>query len=262
MEGQEYVPQVGEIKNPLDQLRFAVEDITPKFWKGELLFTYLGALISHDRGKEIAMLSSGVRMDGARVTIEGISYTPKYVLRELGGGVVDVGYVNLANFAPGSVDHFSIPGFPYKIYVSIYPDFEAKDRKVGTKSMNLSNPRCLVRVVRGKVPVYSGVLGYNNEAYFDGFGLSFPEIRYNGTFHIVRDPGEWLIWIAFILLGVGLVWKVLFYRREVAVGIFGDKIYLCLNSDYYPALFLKRYAALVKRHRGQSLLYDSALLRS
>lgn len=224
---------------------FKVIRIKPEFWKERLLFTDLLADIESKDGKNVVRLSSSANVRGAKITIQGISYAPKYVLRSLNGGMADVGYVNLANFVPGSVDHFSIPGFPYKIYVSLYPDHEIREGKIGTGSMNLSNPGYVIKVVRGKTLVYSGVLSLKDEAFFDGFGLSFPEIKYNGTFRVVRDPGMRLIVVAFILMGVGLTWKLLFYKREVAVRIFGDATCLYVNSDYYPNLFLKRYMAVI-----------------
>ena len=242
MEGQEFVGAVyakedaGNQRKFLKDMRFEVKEILPRFWGGEMLFTGLKSLISHDGREDVAKLSSGINIHGARVTIEGLSYTPKYVLRDLEAGVMDVGYVNLANFVTGSVDDFNIPGFPYKIYVSIYPDFEKKDGKLATNSMNLLNPKLFIKVVRGKMSVYSGLIGLRDEAYFDGLGLSFPEIKYNGAFKVVKDPGEWLVWAGFVLMGTGLIWKLLFYRREVSVNVFGGKVYLSTYSDYYGEL--------------------------
>lgn len=230
----------------MPNIDFEVERIEPKFWKNELLFTYLAATLKDREVEGIVKLNSALKLAGNRVTIEGISYTPRYELRELTGRLLDIGYVNLANFAPGTVDTFRIPGYPYKIHVSIYPDIEFKNGKIGTKTMNLNNPRFLLKITRGKFIVFSGLLGLNDEAYFDGLGLSFPEIKYNGVFRVIRDPGEWLIWMALILMVAGLIWKLLFYRREIAVGILGDKIYLCLNSDYYPALLLRRYRTILE----------------
>lgn len=247
MEGQEFAGFTAEYGRNAPDMRFNVLDIEPGFWKEKLLFTELFARIEYKGGEDVVRISKAANTNGANITIQGISYTPKYILRNLAGNVLDVGYVNLSNFVPGTEDYFIIPGFPYKIYVSIYPDFEVKEGKAGTKSMNLANPRYLVRVSRGKIPAFSGVLGLKDEVYFDGLALSFPEIKYNGTFQIVRDPGVWLIWAAFILMGTGLLWKLLFYRKEVAVSTFGDKTYLYVNSDYCPALFLNRCAAIIER---------------
>lgn len=225
---------------------FDVVEIRPEFWKEKLLFTDLMAGIKSDKGEDEVRISQAARINGSKITIQGIGYTPKYVFRNMNGGVVDVGYVNLVNFIPGSVDNFSIPGFPYKIYVSIYPDFEVREGKVGTRSMNLNNPRYGVRVVRGKTMVYSGMLGLRDEAFFEGFSLSFPEIKYNSTFRIIIDKGEPLIWTGFILMIAGLIWKLLFYRREIAVMAFGDEIFFYLNSDYYHALLLKRCTTVLE----------------
>lgn len=243
MEGQE------SSGSGLNVPSFEVMDIRPGFWNEKLLFTELVARLKYEGKEKEARLSRAAYIDGAKVTIEGISYTPKYILKEMGGRELDVGYVNLANFVPGSVDHFQIPGYPYKIFVSVYPDFEFSGG-IKTRSMNLINPRFMIKVVRSKVPVYSGILGFREEASFDGLSLSFPEIKYNGTFRIIRDPGNIFIWAGFILMGIGLVWKMLFYKREIIVvhgySPHGGKVSLCTHSDYYPGLFLKRCAAIVE----------------
>ena len=52
------------------------------------------------------------------------------------------------------------------------------------------------------------------------------------------------IWTAFVLFGLGLVWRLLFYRREIAVVIESDKATIYGNSDYYPSLFENRLRML------------------
>lgn len=216
---------------------FSLSRLTSRFWKGELLFTDLRADVSYPGGEGSAWLSSPLRINGARVTVNSIGITPMYLLKDNEGKELDRAFVNLAVFAPGTEDHFQIPGYPHQIFISFYPDYELKDGKAATRSMNVKNPVYYLRIFRGRLPVYSGLLKPGEEATFESLRLSFPEMKYWGEFRIVKDPGFIFIWGAFILFGIGLSWRLLFYRREVAIIIESSGVYLYGSSDYYPNLF-------------------------
>lgn len=225
-------------------ISFSLEKLSPRFWKERLLFTDLKADLSYAKGVGSAWMGSPLKVDNARITINDIGITPMYVLKNSDGKVIDSAFVNLAAFVPGSEDHFQLPGFPHLVFISFYPDHEVKGGKVTTRSMELRNPAYFLRVFRGRLLVYSGLLRLDEEADFEGLKLSFPEMRYWGEFRIVKDPGFIFIWIAFIFLGTGLIWRLLFYRREVSVVKEGEALYLCGSSDYYHSLFDNRLTIL------------------
>lgn len=250
-EGFDFTSSIGEYTSfspspmsSIPPLTFTLEKIEPRFWKGKLLFTDLRADIMYNGVMGNAWMSSPLNIGGARVTINGIGITPMYLLRNKDGIELDRGYVNLAAFTPGTEDHFQIPGYPHQIFASFYPDYEIRGDKVITRSMELKNPAYSLRVFRGRLLVFSGLVRPDEEARFEGLRLSFPEIRYWGEFRIIRDPGFIWIWIAFILFGGGLVWRLLFYRREVVVVKEGEALYLYGNSDYYHSLFENRLRVL------------------
>lgn len=221
----------------LPPLSFSLDKISPRFWKEKLLFTDLRADMSYPEGRGSAWMSSPLKSGGARVTINSIGITPKYLLRDREGKELDAGYVNLAAFAPGTEDHFQVPGYPHQIFVSFYPDHEIRGDKVITRSMEMKNPAYSIRVFRGRLLVFSGLVRPEEEAAFEGLRLSFPEMRYWGEFKIIKDPGFVWIWTAFILFGVGLVWRLLFYRKEIVLVKEGTALLLYGNSDYYHKLF-------------------------
>lgn len=241
---QEYVMISASPLASLPQVSFFLEKITPRFWEDKLLFTELKADVRYQGGEGSVWMSSPLKIGGARITINGISLTPMYTLKDSEGKVLDEGYVNLAVFAPGTEDHFQIPGFPHQIFVSFYPDFAMEGGKPVNRSMDTNNPRFFLRVFRGRMPVFSGFLRLGEEGRFESLSLSFPEFRYWGDFRIVRDPGFMYIWIAFVLFVTGLVWKLLFYRREVFVAREGEVLYLYGSSDYYHRLFENRLRML------------------
>lgn len=242
----EYTSVTGMAEPPLVNLR--VERITPRYWKDVLLFTDLKADVRYPYEGEVrsgvVRLSQPLSIGDAKITIAGIGFTPMYFLKDKNGIELDSGYVRMNLFPPGNEDHFQIPGYPHEIFVCFYPDYEIKDGEITNRSMNTVNPAYYIKVFRNRVPSYSGILKPGEEAYYEGLRLSFPEFKYWGMFRVVKNSGFVYIWISFILFGVGLVWRLLFYRREVAVIEEGEVIYLYGSSDYYHRLFENRLKTL------------------
>lgn len=243
-EGYEFAGNINEYSmlsaSPLTippKAAFFLEKITPKFWGDGLLFTDLKADVSYNDNRGSLWMSSPISIGGGDVTIQGIGLTPRYVLKDKEGRVLDIGDVNLAVFIPGSEDHFKIPGFPHQIFLSFYPDYEIRGGNVINRSMNVNNPAYAVKIFRGRIQVFSGLVKPGEEAKFENLSLSFPEFRYWGDFRIVKDPGFIYVWMAFILFGTGLIWRLLFYGREMVLVKEGDSIYLYGKSDYYNGLF-------------------------
>lgn len=229
-------------------IKFKIGKITPEYWGNQLLFTDLKADVTYSSNGRVeegeARLSQPVSVNGARVTINGLGFVPLYVLKDRDGRELDSGYVRLNIFPPGAEDHFQIPGFPHQIFVVFYPDHEVRNGRVVNRSMNPVNPAYLIRVFRNRVLSYSGVLKPGQEAYYEGLRLSFPEYNYWGMFRIVRNSGWPFIWTGFILFIAGLVWKLLYYRKEIALIQEGDSLILYGNSDYYHTLFEEKLKIL------------------
>ena len=246
MEGQHFLGSRTEYSfassmTNLPLTKFKVEKIVPKYWDDKLLFTDLKADVKYPfKGKikrAVLRLSQPMRIADANVAIRGMGFAPYYVLRDKKWKELDAGYVELNIFPPGNEDHFQVPGYPHQIFVSFYPDHEMKGGDITSRSMNPVNPAYYIKIFRNRVLSYSGILKPGEMANYEGLKLSFPEFKYWGEFRVVDNRGLLFIWTAFILFGIGLVWRLIFYRREIVVIKEGDNICLYGNSDYYEKLF-------------------------
>lgn len=248
IEGQKFNGTYGEYANVkvapgTDFMKspFRVKEIKTNFWENQLLFTDLRAEIVDSRGEIFPVwLSKAGKIDGHRITIKEVSYTLNYNLREKNGKMLDEGAVNLANFGPGTFDSFQIPGFPYKISVSIYPDATISKGAIVNRSMNLNNPFYYVKVMKNKGLLYSGIVKGRESFGFDKFMLSFPKVSYIGAFSIVKDPGIWWIITAFFIMITGLLWRMVFCKNEVALVREGAKIVIYARSDYYSVTLMEK----------------------
>lgn len=237
----------------LPAVDFDVEKISAEFWQGRLFFTGLEAQLLHRGGRDVARLSSTARVGDADVTISGFGYVPLAVLKDRAGEIVARAHVKLNIFPPGSEDYFHVPEYPHKIFVSFYPDHAQVDGKAVSKSMHPVNPVYMLRIFRGRLPVFTGAVKPGEWADFDGLSISFPSYVKSGTFQIVSNPGHPIIWAAFIVMGLGLAWRLLFYRKNIA--LWQDdagRTWLSGRFDYFPRLNAGWLASLGEQFKAEA----------
>lgn len=248
---KEYRTIAGTPNAALPQVDFDVERVSAEFWMGRLLFTRLQAQLLHRGGRDVATVSAPAHVGNATVTIAGYGYAPTFQFKGKDGVIADMATVKLNIISPGNEDYFYIPGYPHKIFVSFYPDHAEMDGRVVSKSMNPVNPAYFVRILRGRIPVYAGLLKPGQWAAFDGLGISFPSFTRSGEFRIVRNPGHPMIWTAFVVMGLGLAWRLFFYRKEVALWQdAAGRTWVCGRADYFPKLHAAWLASLADRFKG------------
>ena len=235
----------------LPAVDFDVQEIVAEFWEGKLFFTRLEAQLVHSGGRDLAELSAAARVGNAAVTISGYAYAPLYVLKNRRGDVVSRARVKLNIVGPGNEDWFQVPGYPHKIFVALYPDHQEVDGKLTNRSLNPVNPAYFLRIMRGRIPLFTGVVKPNEWAEYDGLSISFPSLTRTGSFQIVRNPGNPLIWTAFLMMGAGLAWRLLLYRRDVVLWRDGEgRMWLSGRTDYHRKLHANWLASLAGTFRG------------
>jgi len=238
---QSYQSTTGSLYAALPDINFNLNSINPEFWGNELLFTDLRAdMTLNDGTKESAWLSSPVRMDGARVSIAGIGYAFRYLLTDQKGRELASGMELLNVFMPGVEEVFKVSGYPHRFSVAYYPDALIKDESVTNRSMNRNNPVIGLRVYRGRLPVYSGLIREGEAADFDSLKISIEEVKYWGDLKVVKNPGFPWIWAAFIMMVSGLIWRFFFCRKEIVIveGVGGVSVYC--RSEFFPGLYERK----------------------
>ncbi|HSG77752.1 MAG TPA: hypothetical protein VLA30_16670, partial [Burkholderiales bacterium] len=127
------------------------------------------------------------------------------------------------------------------------------DGKAVSKSMHPVNPVYMLRIFRGRLPVFTGAVKPGEWADFDGLSISFPSYVKSGTFQIVSNPGHPIIWAAFIVMGLGLAWRLLFYRKNIA--LWQDdagRTWLSGRFDYFPRLNAGWLASLGEQFKAEA----------
>lgn len=204
-------PEPGPLEAGVRALAFRVESLEPAFWGEMLLFTELKARLSFPDGSSAETRINRplwLRWD-TFLRLSGFGYAPRYELRGRDGEVLDSAFVKLNVFPPGQRDWFVPPGWPHRVYVEVFPDFErGPDGSPGTKTLNLLAPAVAVRVLRGKADLGHALLQGPESLEYEGLRLSFPEIHTWGDFSIVRDPGALPLLLGYAFGVAGLLWKL------------------------------------------------------
>lgn len=234
----------------IPDISFRLDNIKPVFWQDKLLFTDLSADVAYP-AKEASSyktirLNAPMIYKGTFLAIRGFGYSPYFRLKNKEGKVMGESFVTLRVFPPGAEDSFSLQDFPYRIEVSVFPDYIKKKGKIESKSLNLNNPIYLIKLVKDKKVVHRQYLLPGNILEHEGFTLMFPEIRYYGEFAVVKDTGVWVIFGGLLAASLGLVIKFVFYRKEFYLVVADDTIHIAGKSEYFRNLYRREFDSLVR----------------
>lgn len=203
---------------------FAVREITPEYWRDELLFTRLEARLELAGGTErVTRINRPLWFGwGTFLRLSGFGLAPRFEVVDREGRVLDSAFVKLNVFPPGQRDHFALTRFPHRVYLQVLPDYVEGSEPPATASLNLRNPAMVVDVYRGSLLVASGLVRRGQALGFEGLELRFPETRYWGQFSVVRAPGIPLLFAGFLVALVGLAITLRGGRAEVVARVLRD----------------------------------------
>lgn len=221
-------------------ISFRVNRVEAEFWEDKLFFTDLFAemLYPADTGKnkKILRLRSGMWNKGVFVNIQGMGYAPVFLIKDKRGKILDSRTLSLNVFPPPTEDSFLIPELPYRVYLKFYPDAVINGNKIEPGVMWIKNPVYSIRVMRGKRPVFSGILKLGEEAIFDGYALSFPDVKKWAQIRVTKDYGIPVVIFGFFLIFIASFWIVLFYRREVEIRKSKDSVKIICGAQFFANL--------------------------
>lgn len=192
--------------------------------------------------------------DSTTFVLKNLGMSPLFVLHDPTGHDVDGAYVRL-DCLKGRSDHFAMGGFEFK--VKFYPDYLLVDGKAASRSLEFNNPVFLLRVEQGKKLVSEGTIKPGGDLKFAGFRLEMKELPYWVRFNVVKERGIPILYAGFALASIAIVWRLLFYRREMVAAFRGTggerRLEVAGRSEYYKSLaeeeFTKLFADLCAEMR-------------
>lgn len=223
-----------------------VEKVSPETVDG--MPTRLAVTISDRFGKRhLAEINRPYREGATSFVVTTIGVTPLFVLTDRQGREADGAYVKL-NVLGGKQDNFTLLG--YRINARFYPDYFREGATEGTRSTEFKRPAFHLQIWQEGRTLAEKTLQQGDSLDMGDYTLSFRQMPFWVRLYVVKEYGLETVYAGFVLAIAALVWRFVFYRREL-VGAMVDReegavLYLAGRSEFYRNLYEDEFEAMVK----------------
>ena len=239
-------PQMPKIGTP-PRVSFTVKSIKPMLTNG--MPTGLKVRMIDARGVEHeADVNRPFKADHTSFLVNTIGPAPLFVVQDRSGREIDGAFMKL-NVMGGKQDVFSLAGYHFRAH--FYPDYFINDGKPASHSMEFNNPVFLIDVEKQGKPITRGNVSQNSTLVFDGYKLVMKELPYWVRFSVYKERGLSIIYTGFALASMAVIWRFLFYRREI-IGAVREKdceqiLVVAGRSEFYKSLTEDEYISLFNK---------------
>jgi hypothetical protein len=228
-------PMLPAIGSPPDSF-FTVKSIVPKVTYNTptgisvLLVDKNGA--SHD-----VDINRPYTTEHTSFVFKHLGVSPLFILHDFSGKELGGAYFKL-DVLQRKPDQFTLGGFNFT--ATFYPDFVMDNGKRATRSMEFNNPVFFLSIVQDGKKVGEGLVQKNGSLEFAGNRLEMRDMPFWVRFYVVKQRGLSILYAGFALATIGVIWRLLFYRREI-VGAVKTKegvntLVIAGRSEYYKSL--------------------------
>jgi len=166
-----------------------------------------------------------------------LGVSPLFVLTDSSGRETGGAYIKL-DVLQRKPDRFILGGFTFT--ATFYPDFVMVDGKRATRSMEFNNPVFFISAERDGKKVAEGLIPKNGSLEFSGYRLEMRDMPFWVRFFVVKQRGLSILYAGFAIATIGVIWRLLFYRREIIGAVREIDGGRCLvvsgRSEYYKSL--------------------------
>ncbi len=136
-------------------------------------------------------------------------------------------------------NNLQLPETPYTMTLEFYPDGTIKDKKSFNKSSRLRDPAAKIKIREQERLIAEKVIRQNEALEFDGYRLSFSEIRAWTGLEIVRDPGAGVLFGGFWLALAGLTVLYFWRYQKLQLNLINDGGLTQVKIYYYTVRYRK-----------------------
>lgn len=240
---QNPAPKMPIIGTP-PQVAFSIKSIVPQ--ASGFTETGLKVELVDDRGVvHILDINKPYVADSSNYVLKNLGMAPLFVLRDPAGREIEGAYFKL-NVLKGQIDRFSLGGYEFR--TTFYPDFVLENGNPATRSMEFKNPVFQIAVGRDGKKIAEGTIAKNGSFAFDGNRLELRELPFWVRFSVIKEHGIFIVYAGFFLACVAVVWRFLFFKREI-VGAVREKegrrrLVVAGRSEFYKSLAEDEFTTL------------------
>lgn len=222
-EPEEYVKfnTKGDFWKRAPKISFEVNNLNVNFWEDKLLFTGFSAELHYPadtrENKKMVWINKPVSIGGANVRLSSFGYAPVFLFKGKGNAPPLAVETNMRLFPPGMEDAFDVPGTRYRIFLRVIADPIEVDGKIENKSMNITNPMLMFRVLKNGREVFHGTRKLGEWVHLKEISISLAEIKYWAGIAIIKDNGITIIYCGFVLGLAALLVRWGEYRKKITI---------------------------------------------
>lgn len=232
---QDPAPKLPEIGS-LPDVAFTVQSITPRVVKNTP--TGISVILVDRRGKRHEVgINVPYVANHTQVMFKHLGMAPLFVLKDRSGREIDGAYSKL-DVLKGGTDKFSLGGFLFS--ARFYPDYALENGRPVTRSMEFNNQVFVISVEKDGKKIAEGTVPRLGSMEFDGYRLEMRDLRYWVRFYISKQRGLAVVYLGFALATIGVIWRLVFYRREIVGAVREQdgerRLLVAGRSEYYRNL--------------------------
>jgi cytochrome c biogenesis protein ResB len=241
------LPEIGS----LPEVAFSVKSIVPSVVRNTP--TGISIILVDPQGKHHEVgINRPYDVNHSSVMFKHLGMAPLFVLKDPSGAEIDGAYSKL-DVLKGGEDRFSLGGFLF--VARFYPDYAMENGKPVTRSMEFNNQVFVIDVLKDGKKIAEGIVPKNGYMEFHGYRLEMRDMLFWVRFYISKQRGLSIVYAGFILATVGVIWRLLFYRREIVGAVREQDGVPCLmvagRSEYYKSLAEDEFARVFEEIAGK-----------
>jgi len=243
---QPKMPAIGSPPN----VSFTVASIVPRVVQNTPTGISVMLVDSKGHNHEVG-INTPYTVEHTSFVFKHLGMAPLFVLKTASGEEITRAYVKL-DVLQRVPDRFTMGGFSFT--ATFYPDFVMDEGKRATRSMEFNNPVFFISVERNGKKIAEGLVPKNGTLEFAGYRLEMRDMPFWVRFYVVKQRGLSILYAGFAIATIGVIWRLLFYRRELVGAVRELDGVRCLvvagRSEYYKSLAEDEFDKLFKKIIG------------
>jgi hypothetical protein len=192
-----------------------------------------------------ADVNNPYKADNSSFIVSTVGPAPLFVVQDRSGKEIDGAYTKL-DVMGGKEDVFSMAGFHFRTI--FYPDYYMKNGAPASHSPAFNNPVFVITVEQQGKTITKGTVTKGGALAFADYQLVLKDLPYWVRFSVFKQRGLAIIFTGFAIASMAVIWRFLFYRREL-IGVVREEdgvplLIVAGRSDFYKSLTTDEFTCL------------------
>ena len=209
-------------------------------------------LVDQEGRSHVAGINIPYKTEHTSYVFKHLGIAPLFSLKDGSGATLAENYIKL-DVLQRKPDHFSLAGCNFT--ATFYPDYVLENGKRASRSMEFNNPVFFISAERDGRKLGEGIVPKNGSLDFAGYRLEMRDMRYWVRFYVVKQRGLSILYSGFALATIGVIWRLLFYKRELLGAVREQEgarfLLVAGRSEYYKTLAEDEFMALFENILGK-----------